>query len=100
MSKARAPFDPGDPFDAMAESIRRQVCDIALGMLDVGIYRDLPPGRQLECLMAGLLTGMIGVLFAQIDRAHTIEGREAFMRAIVDCLPQARQQAEEIIDNG
>ena len=100
MSNARAPFDPGDPFDAMAESIRRQVCDIALGMLNVGVYRDLPTGRQLECLMAGLLAGTIGVLFAQIDRTHTVEGREAFMRAIVDYLPLARQNAEEIIDNG
>lgn len=100
MSKARAPFDPGDPFDAMAESIRRQVCDIALGMLNVGVYRDLPPGRQLECLMAGLLTGTIGVLFAQIDPARTAEGRDEFMRAIADYLPLARQSAEEIIDNG
>jgi len=69
-------------------------------MLNVGVYRDLPPGRQLECLMAGLLTGTIGVLFAQIDRAHTVEGRDEFMRAIADYLPLARQNAEEIIYNG
>lgn len=100
MIPARAPFDPGDPFDAMAESIRRQVCDIALGMLNVGVYRDLTPGRQIECLIAGLLTGTIGALFAQIDPIHSDEGRAELMRAIEAYLPQARQQAEEIIDNG
>jgi hypothetical protein len=97
---ARPAFDPSDAFDAMAESVRRQVCDVAIGMFNVAIFRDLPPDRRVECLMAGLATGMIGVLFAQVDPEHRNAGRDALMEVLVDYLPQARQNAEDVLDNG
>lgn len=91
----RKPFDPGDPFDAMAESIRRQVTDIPLEMMRASLYRDLPPHKQAECLIAGLLTGTIGVLFAYIHP----DGRDALMEAVVDYLPDARKVVEGMLDS-
>lgn len=86
-------FNASDPFDAMAESVRRQVCDIALEMQKAAVYRDLPAHRQIECLMAGLATGVIGVLFAHIQEA----GRDDLMDAFLEYLPHARLNAEEIL---
>lgn len=91
---APPPFDPSDPFDAMAESARRQVCEIAIEMMSAAVFRDLDPVRQVECLMGGMATGMIGVLFAHI----VPEGRDEMMQAIIDYLPQARLNAENIHD--
>lgn len=88
---ARDPFDPGDDFDAMAESFRLQMADMALRAHKTAVYRDLGPVRQLQCFMAGAVTGLVGVCFCSIDAA----GRDAMMEAIVTYLPVARQNVEE-----
>ena len=87
------PFDAGDDFDAMAESFRRQVSDMALRAMDAAVYRDLDGHRQIECLMAGVVTGLIGVCFASIKP----EGRDEMMRVIEAYLPQARENVEGIL---
>lgn len=51
--------------------------------------------RQIEYFMAGVATGLIGVCFAHIQNA----GRDEMMEAITECLPQARMQAEAIIED-
>ena len=56
-------FDPGDPFDAMADQFRTRVADMALAAFKIAIYRELAPSRQLECVMAGVMTGLIGEAF-------------------------------------
>jgi hypothetical protein len=89
-------FDPGDPYDAMCESFRIQVAEIASNAYRAAIYRDMTPERQLSSFMAGMLTGLIGVCFVSIRD----EGRETMMEGIIHALPFARQQAEDIINEG
>lgn len=88
----REPFDPGDPMDAMSEMFRTQVTDIALDAYKITIYRDLDPQRQIECFLAGALTGIVGVCLASIKT----EGADAMMEYIAQCLPVAREMAESI----
>lgn len=90
----RAPFNPGDPFDAMAESFRLQVAEVFLAAGKVAIFRDLPSDRKIEAFMAGTLTGVIGCVFASFQP----QVRDELMKVIIDYLPQARHQAEEILD--
>lgn len=90
----RPPFDPSDPFDAMAEMFRRQVCDVALDAEKITLYRDMTPQRQLECFLSGAMVGIVGVSFASIRE----DVRETMMQYLVDCLPAARLLAEGIID--
>ena len=87
-------FDPGDPYDAMCESFRIQVMDLASNAYRAAIYRDMPPEQQLSSFMAGILTGLIGVCFVSIRD----EGREVMMDGIRQALPLARKQAEDIIN--
>lgn len=89
------PFDPGSPFDAMAETVRRRVATIALDMPKAAIFREMDSMRQLECFIAGTVTALIGVSFAHIEAA----GRDDMMKVITDYIPQARQQAEAMLDN-
>lgn len=88
-----ARFDPADAFDAMAESFKRQVADMALKAERAAIYRELDPWRQLECFMAGVVTGLVGVCFASIKP----EARDEMMKVIAEYLPQARDNVEGII---
>lgn len=90
----RAPFDPGDAFDAMADRFRREVADIALRAEKTTIFREMPTDRQVACFMAGVTTGLVGVCFAFVDR----EGRDPIVRALADYLPQAAENAESIAD--
>lgn len=85
-------FDPGDPYDAMCDSFRIQVCNMALDAQRIAIYRDMDQGQQLSSFMAGTLVGLIGVCFASIRD----EGREVMMQGILDAIPLARQQVESI----
>lgn len=89
------PFRPDLPSDAMAESFRRQVCDMMLEAGKAAIFRDMPPHDQLGAFMAGTLTGLIGVMFVFVDR----QGRDGVIEAIREYLPQARDQAESIEAN-
>lgn len=90
-------FDPSNPFDAMAETFRRQIVGIATGAYRTTIYREMTPAQKLESFMGGVLTGLVGVCFASIQP----EGRDEMMKAITAYLPQAREQVEGIfIDSG
>lgn len=91
--KQRTAFDPGDPFDAVSDMFRRQVSEIALGAIGQRPMTDLERHRQIEAMIAGVLTGLVGVCFAHIEAG----GRPAVMKAIRAYLPQARVQAEEIM---
>jgi hypothetical protein len=94
MSSEPHPFDPNDPSDAMADSFRVQVANMALEAEKAAIFRDLPPAEQLQCIMSGTLTGLLGVCFAYIDA----EGRDALVEAIRDFVPSAATNAVEILD--
>jgi hypothetical protein len=87
-----APFDAGDPFDAMAELFRTQVTNLALDAYKVTIYRDLDTKQQLECFISGALTGIVGVCLASVKS----EGYDAIMEYLAENLPLARFYAESI----
>lgn len=96
MPDARKSFDPGDEFDAMADWFRVRVCELAQEASKAAIYRDLEDGRQLECFMAGAFTGAVGVCLAMAKP----ESWDALMEAIANYLPDARRNAQEIIEDG
>jgi hypothetical protein len=89
-----AAFNPEDPDDIVADMFRRQVTQLALNADKVTLYREMPSQRQLECFVAGALTGIVGVAFAHVKP----EGYDAIMSYIADCLPFARIQAEGVRD--
>jgi hypothetical protein len=89
-----AAFDPGDPFDSQCERLRREVTQLAIDCEKVTLYREMDPQRQLECLIAGILTGLIGAAFASTKR----EGRDYLMKYIGELLPVARLFAESMVD--
>ena len=90
------PFDPGEPFDAMADSFRTQVAKMAIEASDAAIFRDLTPVEQVQCLMAGVLTGLAGVCFSYVSE----DGREAIAGAMRDTIDFAAANAAHIIENG
>lgn len=89
------PFDGSDPYERVADVFRREVCEIARKATQNKDYQRLSPVKQVECFMAGVTTGLIGVCFAYIENA----GRDEMMAAIEEYLPQARMQAEAIIES-
>lgn len=91
----RPAFDPGDPFDAVAQTFKNEIADIALRMMKVTIYRELPPHKQLEAFIVGSLTGVLGVAFAHAQPASS--NRKQIMRYVKSVLPFCQQQAEEIV---
>lgn len=88
------PFDPGDPFDAMADSFRTQVAVMVLNAGNASIFRELPQVQQLQCIMSGTLTGLLGCCFAYIDP----NGRDEIVKAIQDFVPMAAANAIDIMD--
>lgn len=89
------PFDATDPADLMADKFRKEVARIAQRVFKDKRYRSLSSIKRVECFMAGIATGLIGVCFAHIESA----GRDAMMEAITEYLPQAREQAEAIFED-
>ena len=94
MADEREPFDPGEPFDAMAEMFRQRLLDIVQEAEKITIYREMSPQDQLLALTGGILVGLVGVAFCSFSE----EGRGPFMEGIVKYLPEARAQAEAMID--
>lgn len=88
----RKPFNPDDPFDAMAETIRRDISDVGLRALATTIYRDLPTEKQIECFAAGALSGVVGVLFSHVKP----QGHNAIIEYLTACLPLAREIVDDI----
>lgn len=93
-STLRDPFNPTDPMDAMSEMFRREVTEIALRAYGVTLYREMDTGQQFQCFIAGALTGLVGVCLA----SGKSEGADAIMEYLAECLPYAREKAEEIRD--
>jgi hypothetical protein len=90
----REPFNASDPADSMSEMFRRQVTYMALEAHKITLYREMTPQQQLECFVAGALTGIVGVALASVKT----EGADAIMGFFTECLPMAREMAESIAD--
>lgn len=91
--RAQAPFDQTEPFDIMSEHFRKCLCDAYLSAMKITVYNDLDNASKLGALIGGTLTGLIGALFVSTNE----ESRDLAVQAIVDILPFARAQAEDII---
>lgn len=87
-------FDPSDPFNAMAESFRRQIALMASTAFEATIFRELTPEQQLEALIAGITTGLLGICFIYAGN----EQRDEMTECVASYLPQARANAEEMAD--
>lgn len=92
----REQFDPSDPAEQMADSIRKGIAEMFVQVSSRKGFRDLSSIDQVQAFMGGAMTAIVGVCFAHIDRA----GRDAMVEALRDYLPAAREQAEAIIANG
>lgn len=89
-------FNPSDPFDASADTLRRGVADCALEVFASPPFQTLPPDRQLTCMMAGLMTGVVGVMLSFVPKPM----HDEFLTALAEYLPDARRNAYDISDNG
>lgn len=87
------PFDPEDPFNVMAEHLRRQIHHIAIHADKFAIFRDMPLEKRLEVLICGVVTGLLTVSFCHVSP----DGRDDIMTFIETYLPQARAQADGIM---
>jgi hypothetical protein len=87
------PFDPGNAFDAMAESIRLQIGDMLIGMDEAAVWRDLPEQEKLRCFIAGVSTALLCGAFAWVHETD----HERIYRYVVKHLPRARDQAKGIV---
>lgn len=94
--KKPKPFDPNDDFDALADVFRRHVAHMYLMAQGQSPFAQLPPVRQLECFLCGVLTGVLGVSFACVMP----EGRDDVMKMLADYLPQARLNVEDMLREG
>jgi len=91
----RTPFDPSDPFDFSADALRHGIADVALAVFATSAFQGLTPERQITCMMAGLMTGALGVMLAFVNR----DRHEEFVQAVAEYLPDAQQNAYDIMAN-
>jgi hypothetical protein len=87
-----APFDHEDPADIVADMFRMRTVELMIEADKITLYRELSSQRQIECFTAGVLTGLIGALFA----CSKPEGKDALFQYVHECLPFARIQAESM----
>lgn len=95
MADESEPFDPGEPFDAMAEMFRRRLVEMVQEADRITVYREMSPQDQLLSMTSGVLVGLIGIAFCTFSK----EGRDAFMEGTIKFLPEARAQAEAMLDD-
>jgi hypothetical protein len=93
-ASGRELFDPSEPFDAMAEMFRRRLVEMVQEAQKIAIYREMAPQDQLLAMTGGILVGLVGVAFCSFSK----EGRDPFIDGIVKYLPEARAQAEAMLD--
>jgi hypothetical protein len=93
-----APFDPSDPFEAVADKFRRTVAAMGLVAISDPGFRSLQTDKAAEAFTAGILTGLMGVLFSTF--VSTNEAHDEIEAFVVTYIKQARAQAEGIMAQG
>jgi hypothetical protein len=83
--------DPGDPFDAMVESFIAQVRHMAAEAKRITIFRDLPKEQQVQCLMKGVLHGMVA---AGVDLTWEEMPRGRIPRVLLQALAEVTAGGE------
>lgn len=91
---AHEPFDASDPFDAMADSIRRATTYAVSEHLSLALFKELGPARQLQAILVGSMTAILGVALIYVEK----DGRDEIEQVIRDFVSAARANAEEMAD--
>lgn len=86
------PFREGDDFDELADRLRRDVAGLVLKLQDNLVYRRLSLDRQVEVVMAGLTTGLVGCLFSMTHKYS----HNDLVELITDYIPQAAALSDGI----
>lgn len=86
------PVTHNEPFEATAESMRHAICDAFLTVMASDKCRQLSAPQQLEAMIAGAMTGILGSSFAFMAP----EGRDSFVEFIKRYADIARLQAESM----
>jgi hypothetical protein len=97
MKMAREKFEPfpeGDDFNELSDRLRRDVSGLVLLLQSSRVYESLSPTEQIECVMAGLTTALVGTTFAMVER----KSQKEVLKAIKSYLPQAAAQVNAIMD--
>lgn len=89
----RAPFEPGDPFDVLAEEYRQRVVALVLELDARRDAQDVTPVERVMAMICGVMTGLVGSVLCATEPA----GHDTMMEAIEGYLPHARNQAQAII---
>lgn len=89
-------FNPSDPVDYLADQLRVRVAIEAASAHSVGARSGMSSQEIGVAIMGGALTGVVGALLS-ITRP---DGYDALMEAIAEYLPQARENALAMIDDG
>jgi len=89
-------FNPELPSDVAADAFRKKVTDLMIDASRDPAFASMTPHEQIGAFMAGVLTGLIGVMFVYVDEP----GHDGVIEAILEYLPDARTQAEGIIAGG
>lgn len=90
-------YDPNDPFDAVCDSFRRDITEIALRVaLQNEQFKALSPRDQVRSFIVGCLTAMIGSTFARTPPEH----HDSAMSYIRKALPLAREFVDTMTADG
>jgi hypothetical protein len=88
-------FDPDDPFDAAADHVRRRLAGAIIAALEEPEIADLAPGDEIAALICGGLTALVGCVMALVVKPTD---HDTLLKAMEAYLPQARLNAEDIIN--
>ncbi|WP_065755246.1 hypothetical protein [Bradyrhizobium paxllaeri] len=80
-------------WQAMEENFRKQVIRMSSIALRTTIFRELPKSEQIECLIAGVMTGLMCSCLATV-KPETYQIVEDYMAR---CVAVARTNAEELL---
>ena len=94
----RAPFDPADPFDAVANLAKTELAYAGVRLTQRPEYKAVEKdgGSGLAvAVMAGALTAVCGIVLSHA--AETDENHAILRAAMIAYLPQAVDQARNIL---
>lgn len=94
----RAPFDPADPFDAVANLARAELAYAGVRLTERPEYKAVEAGDEVDltvAVMAGALTAVCGIVLSHA--AETDENHAILRAAMIAYLPQAVDQARDIL---
>lgn len=88
------PFNPDDQFDAAAEAMRKRIVDAIIAERESALFRGLGDGLEIQAMLAGGLTAVVGALLCSTQP----EGHEAVMEAVAAYLPHARANIDGMME--